>query len=114
MYVHAIKSKADISEIFSKGTRFNSKNLSIIVLNNGNSAEQRDPRGRVVFIAGKRSGSAVERNRAKRVLRAVASEIGLPLAGHDIALVATRHTGSADHAEVVSSLSRLLDKAHLR
>ncbi len=77
---------------------------------------QRDPAlsGRVAFIAGKRLGNAVIRNRSKRVLRAAAYEAGLPVAGHDVILIANRRTRFVKHDELVASLCRLLKKAGLR
>lgn len=107
-----IKSSTQIDEIFNKGTHFNSRNLSLITYTGDIS--QRDPMGRVAFIAGKRVGNAVARNRSKRVLRAVAQEVGLPQAGYDIVLIANKHTGSARHSDVVGSLAYLLRKAGLR
>ncbi|MBS5479100.1 MAG: ribonuclease P protein component, partial [Coriobacteriia bacterium] len=75
---------------------------------------QRDQAGRVAFIAGKKLGCAVVRNRSKRVLRAVAREAGLPAVGYDVVLVANARTRSADHEEVAANLGSLLKKAHVR
>ena len=61
-----IKSSDQISEIFNLGVRFSSGEIRIIVKQ---TDDQRDPSGRVAFIAGKKLGNAVVRNRSKRVMR---------------------------------------------
>lgn len=106
-----IKSSDQISEIFNRGTRFSSGEIRIIVKQ---MADQRDPSGRVAFIAGKKLGNAVIRNRSKRVMRAAAFESQLPVPGYDILLMATPRTRSASHEKVVASLAYLLHKAGLR
>lgn len=106
-----IKSSDQISELFNRGTRFSSGEIRIIVKQ---VDDQRDPCGRVAFIAGKKLGNAVVRNRSKRVLRAVAREQGLPVSGYDMLLMATPRTAAANHESVKSSLGRLLVKAGIR
>ena len=59
--------------------------LSLIVLRN---ESQHDREGRVAFIAGKKLGGAVWRNRAKRRMRAVCHELGGPIVGHDVVFLA--------------------------
>lgn len=106
-----IKSSDQISEVFRLGTRFSSGEVRIIAKQ---VEAQRGPSGRVAFIAGKKLGNAVVRNRSKRVLRAVAREAGLPAPGFDILLMATPRTRDADHREVLRALERLLAKAGAR
>ena len=107
-----IKSSADIDEVFKSGTRFSSGLVSIIIKETSN--KQRGQEGRVAYIAAKRLGNAVTRNRNKRVLRAVARDAGLPCPGYDVVMLATRRTGAAGHEDVVSALRRLLGKAGVR
>lgn len=61
------------------------------------------PGGRFVFVAGKRLGGAVTRNRSKRVMREMIRRSSADVSGWDIALVARSTTGSSspitlDHA----------------
>lgn len=70
--------------------------------------------GRVAFIAAKRLGNAVTRNRCKRLLRAAAHECGLPLSGQAMLLFATPKTFDASSHEVARDLERALVKAGLR
>ena len=110
--MRTIKSSADIDKMFQEGTHFNSKKLSIITY--ASDLSGRDPSGRVAFIAGKRLGNAVVRNRNKRVLRAAAYEAGLPVEGYDVVLIANRATATSSHDDVVSSLRYLLRKSGLQ
>jgi ribonuclease P protein component len=69
---------------------------------------------RIGFTASKKIGGAVERNRAKRRLRAAAAAI-LPLLareGHDYVLIARTATLSRRFAELTRDLSKALTAAH--
>ena len=69
---------------------------------------------RVGFTASKKIGNAVTRNRAKRRLRAAASQL-LPLlgrAGHDYVLVARGTTVARPFAALLSDITTALKSAH--
>ena len=69
---------------------------------------------RVGFTASRKVGGAVERNRAKRRLRAAAAA-RLPLLGrqgHDYVLVARTATLSRPFAELTRDLEKALNSAH--
>ncbi len=69
---------------------------------------------RIGFTASKKVGGAVERNRAKRRLRAAAAAT-LPLLGregHDYVLIARTATLSRRFAELIRDLSKALAAAH--
>ncbi|HEX3298875.1 MAG TPA: ribonuclease P protein component [Actinomycetota bacterium] len=64
--------------------------------------------GRVAAVASKRVGGAVQRNRARRILRAAWAEVG-PLAGeHDAVLVARAAIGGASSRELVDEMTALM------
>ena len=67
----------------------------------------------MAFIAGKKLGSAPVRNRCKRVLRAVAYELGGPWEGYDIAFIAHGKTACASHESVVASMRKQLEGLHV-
>ena len=69
---------------------------------------------RIGFTASRKVGGAVERNRAKRRLRAAAASI-LPLLareGHDYVLIARNATLARPFAELTRDLSKALTAAH--
>lgn len=103
--METIKSKQDFERVFKSGRRYNHPLVRTTVLSGGS--------GRVAFVAPKRLGNAVYRNRCKRVLREAARMCGLPADGADIIMFATRSTHDARPAEVSSALARLLGKARV-
>ena len=106
--METIKSKQDFERVFSRGRRYGSPLVRVTVLR-GDEATH----GRVAFVAAKRLGNAVFRNRCKRVLREAALVCGLPKNGVDILMFATRGTHDASPAEVAEALGRLLHKARV-
>jgi ribonuclease P protein component len=69
---------------------------------------------RIGFTASRKVGGAVQRNRAKRRLRAAAAAT-LPLLareGHDYVLIARTATLSRRFAELIRDLSKALAAAH--
>ena len=103
-----IKSKRDFERVFSRGGRFNDQLLRIRVA----ASDEGAPSG-VAFVAAKRLGNAVFRNRCKRVLREAARLCGLPGDGYDVLLFATSRTHDSSPEQVASSLRRLLKRAGL-
>ncbi|HJF45950.1 ribonuclease P protein component [Thermophilibacter provencensis] len=103
-----IKSKRDFERVFSRGRRFNDQLLRIRVA----ASDEGAPSG-VAFVAAKRLGNAVFRNRCKRVLREAARLCGLPGDGYDVLLFATSRTHDSSPEQVASSLRRLLKRAGL-
>lgn len=70
--------------------------------------------GSVAFVAGRRVGGAVLRNRARRILRAawreLAHEVG---SGHDIVVVARATIVGARTHELVAEVGELLSRAQV-
>lgn len=106
-----LKSSDQISDVFNTGIRYSSGLVRILIKKH---EEQRGPCGRVAFIAGKKLGNAVVRNKSKRLLRAAAQYCDMPVDGYDVVLMATSKTKSASSLEIAESLGYLLRKAGLR
>ena len=83
LYTDILKDPAIFSRIYKKGTRASGSGVVVYFFAN------RRPYNRFGITAGKKIGGAVERNRAKRIIRAAyrKNELLLPL-GYDIVIVA--------------------------
>lgn len=72
--------------------------------------KQHDLRGRVAFIAGKKLGNAVWRNRAKRRMRALCKDLNGPFPGYDVIFLARSNVSEADYGLMLSNLRKALVK----
>ena len=104
--METIKSKIEFEKVFSRGRRYGHPLVRVTVLRDDATAQ-----GKVAFVAAKRLGNAVFRNRCKRVLREAARMCGLPADGVDVILFATRSTYASTPAEVSVALQKLLKRA---
>jgi len=109
--VRTIKASSEVTNLFENGRRFNTPEISLIVLRNRN---QHDLDGRVAFIAGKKLGNAVWRNRAKRRMRGVCSSVGGPFPGYDVVFLARRGVADASFEEMVSHVQKALKRAKIQ
>ena len=100
-----IKSKKAFEKVFKAGKRLSHPLLRIRVLHHDEGGC-----GQVAFVAPKRLGNAVFRNRCKRVLREAARMAGYPRTGFDVIFFATRSTHDAHPAEVAKAMTLLADK----
>lgn len=108
--METIKSSAEITRLFKEGKRVNTPELSLLVLR---TEGQHDRDGRVAFIAGKKLGNAVWRNRAKRRMREACRAVGGPFPGYDVAFVARKAATETAYADMVSHLKDRAVKAGL-
>ena len=73
-----------------------------------------EPRsGKVAFIAGKRNGNAVWRNRAKRKLRAAWAQAVTSPTNSDVLLVANRRTADVTSREIAGLLGKKIEELGL-
>lgn len=100
-----IKSSADITRVFKEGKRFGRGSNALIVLRND---EQHGLPGRVAFVAGKKLGKAVWRNRAKRRMRAACQQLNGPWPGYDIVFIANSYTTEVDFEKLVNDYRKTL------
>ena len=105
-----LKTRAD----FLRAARGIRRVEGAITLETCPTPEARPDRVRVGFTASKKVGNAVIRNRAKRRLRAAASQL-LPLLGrpgHDYVLVARGTTVARPFPALLSDITTALKAAH--
>ncbi len=107
--MNTIKSKQDFERVFTHGKRYNHPLIRMIICD---ASDKGDP-GRVAFVAAKRLGCAVVRNRSKRVLRATAQACALPVVGKDLILFATPRTRVSRPDEMCRALRSLMKRAGL-
>jgi len=129
--VITIASSEEVGRVLKKGRRVSGSLLSLYYLSR-HSEEAHEalegramaedcvapegrvvPEGRVAFIAGKKLGGAVWRNRSKRVLRAALRQAGGTRAGYDLLLLANSRTATSTSPEVAQELTMLLSKARI-
>ncbi|MDO4403604.1 MAG: ribonuclease P protein component [Atopobiaceae bacterium] len=103
--METIKSKKDFGRVFSGGKRANHRLVRMTVLRQSEGGP-----GRVAFVAPKRLGNAVFRNRCKRVLREAARKGGFPQEGCDVIFFATFETHDAHPDEVAKAMVSLMGR----
>lgn len=103
--INTITSSDDIVRVLRQGKRFSSHCVAMYMMK---TPPQRDQSGRVAFIAGKKHGNAVWRNRSKRVLRAAWRLASPELEGYDVLLVASKSTSKVGSVVVSRCLSELV------
>lgn len=109
--LETIKSSTEISYLFAQGRRLNAPYIALLILQ---KTPQHDPSGRVAFVAGKKLGNAVWRNRAKRRMRALCRDLGGPWNGYDVVFIAKSQTNQVSYSKVLSMCDELLVKASIK
>lgn len=107
--MESIRASGDIDRLFREGRRAAHPLVNVIAGPCGSA-----PAGRVAFVAGRKIGGAVRRNRAKRVLREACRRAGGPWPGTDVVLVARAQTGEATPRELDAALAQTLTRAGVR
>ena len=105
-----IKSSAQISLIFTQGRRIHTPYLTLIVLRR---EKQHDPCGRVAFLAGKKFGNAVWRNRAKRRMREICRALNGPWYGLDVIFLAKSNIMDISYSKVLAVCVKAVKKGEL-
>lgn len=71
--------------------------------------------GAFALVAGKKVGGAVQRNRARRVLRAALREVApRGVEGHDVVLVAREAIRQARTQDLITEMTELLERSGMR
>ena len=115
--MNTIKSSEEISTLFSLGYRIQTPYLTFIVrkrdCDKASTKSGHDHDGRVAFIAGKKLGGAVWRNKAKRRLRALCKDLGGPWDEKDIVFLAKSRLLSVSYSKVLFTCKDALDHSDM-
>ena len=103
-----IKSSREIDKIF-RGAKRAAHPLLIVLV--AQTPEGRGHTGRVAFIAGKKLGGAVLRNRCRRVLREAVRRAKGPWPSWDVVLIAREGTAAARSEQLDAALEATLRRA---
>lgn len=104
---YRLRKAADFQRVYKQGAYLVSKQMVIYYYASEKSI-------RVGFVASKKVGKSVERNRSKRVLREVFGLLLPSLApGHDIVVVARAAMKEENFQGALKTMTRLLRKAKL-
>lgn len=103
-----IKSTREIDTIFRTANRIAHPLLIALVMS---TPEGRGREGRVAFVAGKKLGGAVWRNRSKRVMREAVRRARGPWPGYDVALMARSGTSTASPRALDAALANIVSRA---
>ena len=102
-----IKASREIDKIFQTASRAAHPLLIVLA---ARTPEGRGLEGRVAFIAGKKLGHAVLRNRCRRVMRAMVRRAGGPWPGWDVVIIARQDTAIARPGALDGALVGLLTR----
>lgn len=103
--MRTIRSNQEIDEVFRTGARVSHP---LVIALTRQTPPGRGLEGRVAFVAGKKLGSAVRRNRSKRVLRAAVRRSGGPWHGADVVLIARPSTATASPSGLDEALGMVV------
>jgi len=103
-----LRGKKDFNRVYGKGKSLRDRYLVLIYLKNGL------PYTRTAFLASKKVGNSVQRNRAKRLMkesyRALAGEYGHISEGYDLIMIAKNTINGRKCGEVTTSLRNCMKK----
>ena len=103
-----LKAESDVQRVWQQGRAFAHPLVILRVRPNGLD------RSRAGFVAGKKLGNAVTRNRAKRRLREALRPRFLQIpAGYDFVLIARGNITSAPFTDIVQAVEEVLKRGRL-
>ncbi len=105
---YRLRRSAEITAVRKSGQRWHHPLATLYVL-----ANQQDT-SRFAFVAGRRVGNAVKRNRSKRILREAIRHFLPHIApGWDCLIIARDSTAQASYQDALAATHQLLQRAHI-
>lgn len=105
---YRLRSSSDLQQVRQEGRSWRHPLLILLVKTN-----QRDS-SRFAFVAGRRVGNAVVRNRSKRLMREVVRRhLDEIAAGYDVMLIARASIAAVSYRDVETAVLQLLARANL-
>lgn len=101
-----VKSSTEISYLFSHGKKHVTPAITLIIFRGGT---KHGPSGRVAFVAGKKNGNAVWRNKAKRRMRAVCHDCGGPWPNLIVLFVARKPLTTISYSKVLEACNKVFE-----
>ena len=106
--IATLNKNRDFNRLYSRGKSYVTSSLVLYVLKN------RQKKVRIGITTSKKIGNAVQRNRARRVIRESCRKIiSTVKPGYDIVLVARKKTSQVKCDVVLKSLTKMLGEANL-
>lgn len=104
--IDTLKSKEDFDRLYGRSRSAGSRHVVLLFRKNGMSVS------REAFIASKKVGNSVQRNRARRLMKEAFRTSGMRLsAGYDVAFIARNTITDAKCADVQRSIEAALTRA---
>lgn len=111
---HRLRRSSELQRVRQEGRRWHHPLITLLVYTNSSSDSPLPP-SRFAFVAGRGVGGAVQRNQAKRRLRAaVAQQLPGLLPGRDCIVIARPAAANAAYQDLERGLDSLLTRAGLR
>lgn len=105
-----LRSSTDIQRVLANGARLTGRRVVVCLVR----AEEADGPPRAAWVAGRKVGGAVKRNRARRLLREAWRSVAPRVAdGWDVVLVARAGIRAATAGEVLKEVEGLLERGEV-
>lgn len=114
--MNTIKSSSEISSLVSSGYRVHTSYLTFILGADQieiEENERHDLRGRAAFIAGKKLGNAVWRNRAKRRMRSLCRDLDGLWGKRDVIFLAKSRLTEVSYSKVLKACQNALKRSEV-
>ena len=103
-----LRKKEDFTRVYKKGKSTGERYVVVFCLKNGTD------HNRIAFLASRKVGNSVRRNRARRLMRESVRQIGDLEQGYDIIFIARNTINDRNCADVKKSIEAALKRLKIR